>query len=105
MNPVLRFVCTYVAVSVLLGMLLLSEVFPYRPGSIAGWVILFVLAAPVTVAAEWVGGWMHSNPIAVKVERSTQATSFSWKRIGYFLAVSAVYLTVLFALTQKWLNH
>lgn len=55
MKPALRFAAVYVVLSAVLGGLALLQSFPARPTSWVGWLLLFALVLPVTVAAEFVG--------------------------------------------------
>ena len=90
MKSVLRFVAIYFALSAALGAVVLVSSFPARPSSWLGWLGLFVLVIPLTLAGEVVGQSLHRNQIARAVERRTQSKRFSWLRLGYLLALGLV---------------
>lgn len=87
MKPALRFVAAYVLLSAVLGGLALLQSFPTRPTSWVGWLLLFALVIPVTIAAELVGELVFRNPVSQTVERRTKGKSFSWLRILVGLVV------------------
>ena len=90
MKSVLRFVAIYFLLSAVLGAVALVSSFPAWPSSWLGWLGLFALVVPLTLAGELVGESLHRNQIARAVERRTQSKRFSWLRLGYLLAVGLV---------------
>ena len=85
MNRLLRFAAAYVVLSLVLGGLALVQAFPSRPTSWLGWLALFALVVPVTLAGEFVGELLFRNRLSQAVEQRTQQRTFSWLRIGYVL--------------------
>ena len=69
MSALLRFIAIYVGVSAVLAVIALASVWPHRPGSWVGWMVLFVLALPLTLALEYTGDWLFRNRIAQEAER------------------------------------
>ncbi len=55
---VLRFLRLYLVLSLILGGLLLLQIFPVLPSSPFGWVLLFALGVPVTFIGEAVGRFL-----------------------------------------------
>jgi hypothetical protein len=100
MKPALRFVAAYVLLSAVLGGLALLQSFPARPTSWVGWLLLFALVVPVTIAAEFVGEVIFRNPVSQAVERCTKEKSFSWLRILVGLVVMLVVFAALFGLSR-----
>lgn len=71
----------YLAASALLGVLVLLQFYPARPDTWLGWGLLFVLALPLTLAAEFLGTLVFRNPLSQAVERRTREHRFSWLRV------------------------
>ena len=97
MKHALRFAVAYIALSAALGGLALLQSFPARPTSWTGWLLLFALVIPVTVAAEFVGALVFRNPVSQSIERRTKDKSFSWLRILAGLVVMLLVFAVVFA--------
>ncbi len=97
MKPALRFAATCVLLSAVLGGLALLQSFPARPSSWVGWLLLFALVVPVTIAAEFVGELVFRNPVSQAVESRTKDQSFSWLRILAGLVVMLVVFAAVFA--------
>ncbi|UCU98042.1 hypothetical protein [Acidovorax radicis] len=100
MKPAPKFVAAYVLLSAVLGGLALLQSFPARPTSWVGWLLLFALAVPVTIAAEFVGELIFRNPVSQAVERRTKEKSFSWLRILAGLVLMLVVFAAVFCLGQ-----
>lgn len=99
---VARYLLAYLAVSAFLVGLLLLQLFPYRPETIAGWVLLFVLALPITLIGEAIGSWLFSNHLARTVDERTKAQSFSWFRIAYGLATYLIMIAIVGVALVFW---
>jgi hypothetical protein len=82
MKNTFRFVLIYVAISAMLGALILLQSFPARPTTWVGWCLLLVLVLPVSLIGEFVGESLFRNPMNQAVERHTRGKSFSWLRIA-----------------------
>ena len=100
MKPALRFVVAYVLLSSVLGGLALLQSFPTRPTSWGGWLLLFALVVPVTIAAEFVGELIFRNPVSQAVERCTKGKGFSWLRILVGLVLMLFVLAAAFGISQ-----
>lgn len=98
MKPALRFFAAYVLVSAVLGGLALLQSFPARPTSWVGWLLLFTLVVPVTIAAEFVGELLLRNPFTRAVDRRTKDKSFSWLRVLVGLVIMLVVVAAVFGL-------
>jgi hypothetical protein len=86
---------TAIAGGVLGGVAVLQS-FPARPLSWLGWLQLFALVVPVTIAAEFVGELIFRNPVGQVVELRTKDKSLSWLRILVGLAVMLFVFSVVF---------
>jgi hypothetical protein len=99
-KPALRFVAAYVLLSAVLGGLALLQSFPARPSSWVGWLLLFALALPVTIAAEFVGELVFRNPVSQAVERRTKHKGFSSLRVLAGLVVMLVVFAAVFGISR-----
>ena len=95
MKSLLRFATIYIALSTVLGLLALVSSFPARPISAHGWLALFALALPLTLAGEFVGELLHRNRVARAVDERTQGKEISWMRIGYLLCIGLLVAAVV----------
>lgn len=77
----LLLLAAYLAASALLGVLVLLQFYPARPDTWLGWGLLFVVALPLTLAAEFLGALVFRNPLSQAVERRTRGHRFSWLRV------------------------
>lgn len=91
MRQLFRFAGVYLAVSTFAGIALLADTWPLYPRSSVEWILLFVIALPVTVLGEWLAEGLTSNPLSAKVERSRRRVGFSWARVGYYLATYVLF--------------
>jgi hypothetical protein len=92
-SSVLRFIAVYLLVSLLAAAALLVDTWPHYSRSWADWVLLLVIAFPVTVLGDWLTDRALSTSLSLAVEARTKGSRLSWARIGYYLA-----LYVLFAI-------
>lgn len=95
MKTLLRFVTIYILLSTVLALLALVPSFPARPTSALGWLALFALALPLTLAGEFVGELLHRNRVARAVEERTQGKEISWLRLGYLLCIGLLVAAVV----------
>lgn len=100
MKTVLRFVASYVAMSLLLGAVALLSSFPQRPSTWQGWLALFTLIIPITFVVEAVGEVLHRNRVAGAVARHTEGRAFSWLRLAYLLVAGLVVAAAVLLLNQ-----
>ncbi len=82
---ILRIFGLYLAFSVLFGLGWLLDSYPEHPHTPISWIILFVLAVPVTLIAELVGHSLFRNPIARGIEQRTRGKKISMQRMAYAL--------------------
>jgi hypothetical protein len=71
---------------------LLLDIFPHKPNSLAGWLILVIVGIPSWVIIEWFGGIVFSKKLGFKIS----GKPFSGARIIYALAVFLVFLGIMF---------
>jgi len=100
MKSALKFAATYVALSAVLGGLALLQSFPARPASWGGWLLLFALVIPVTIATEYLGEGIFRNPVSQAVERHTKDKRFSLLRILVGLVLMLIVFAAVFGLGQ-----
>lgn len=99
----LRWIAIYLTLTSAAAAVLLLELRPYRPSSLAGWTLFFLAAVPMMLFGEWVGAKLLKNPISAAVERGTQPSTLSWMRIGYLvLLVSIVIFLIALILSLIW---
>ena len=90
MKTAIRVIAIYALLSVILGVAALVQLFPFRPSSWAGWVLLFALVIPATLAGERVGELLFRNRVSAAIERRTRGCGLSWLRIGYVLVLALI---------------
>jgi hypothetical protein len=73
--------------------------YPWHPQTIGGWIAFLLLAAPLVMAAESVGGWLWGNRWARKIESETAGQPLSFRRLAYALLI----MLLIFAATM-WLG-
>ena len=96
MKPALRIAAACALLSAVLGVLALLQSFPARPASCLDWLLLFALALPFTIAAEFVGELIFRSRVSQAVERRTKEKPFSWLRILAALAIMLLVVAVMF---------
>jgi len=101
-KSLLRFLCLYLAINAIAATALLITLWPYRPQSSRGWILLFVIALPVTAIGEWLGESLLKNRMSLAVERATQRSDFSWIRITYVLAMALVVILLVTFIASYW---
>jgi hypothetical protein len=89
----LRFIATYLSVSVLACAALLVDTWPLYPRSILEWALLLVIALPVTVLGDWLSDQALSSAFSLPRRNRTKGPERSWLRIAYQVA-----LYILFAI-------
>jgi membrane protease YdiL (CAAX protease family) len=101
-SALIRFIVLYMFISAIATALLLLQIWPHRPTSLRGWIVLVVIAVPVTVIAEWFGDWLLRNRLSSAVDRATKHSKFSWARIFYVLVVVMVVIAVALLVNSHW---
>lgn len=89
----IRFISIYLIVSIFAAVALLADSWPRHPRSLLQWILLLIIAVPVTALGEWLSGRALSSSLSLAIEARTRGSQLSWLRIGYYLA-----LYVLFAI-------
>ena len=88
MRKLIRYVGAYLALSLVVGLIGLVELYPDLPATPAAWIALFLFALPLWIAGEAIGHFLWNNRIARFVDDATSEKSFSLVRLAYgFLAV------------------
>jgi hypothetical protein len=102
MRNLFRALGVYLGLStaLLLGFVAIS--WPELPSTAAQWLAVFLLALPVQLAGEWVGGGLWNNKLAQSVDRATEHTSFSLLRIGYGVGAILLCIGLGFATLYGW---
>jgi hypothetical protein len=98
----LRILVSYLLVALVASGLLLLNVWPWHPISWRAWLLFVVLAPPVLIAGDWIGGMMLTNPLSRSVDRATARNSFSWLRIAYVLALIVFVLGAASIVRHFW---
>lgn len=103
LSRILRFISIYLIVSVLAAVALLVDTWPIYPRSLLRWILLLIIAVPVSVLGEWLSDGALSCSLSLAVEARTRGSQFSWLRIGYYLALYALYAICAVAILY-WLQ-
>ncbi|HEY4771433.1 MAG TPA: hypothetical protein VIH50_00235 [Steroidobacteraceae bacterium] len=101
-KPLLRFLGIYLTINAIAAVGLLLTLWPYRAASSSGWILLFVIALPVTALGEWLGESFLKNRMSLAVERATQRSNFSWIRIAYVLAMALIVILIVTFIGSHW---
>src|SRR5262245_35664484 len=99
MKRVLTFVILYVLLSAI-AVVGLGGI-PYHPKSFAGWVLLFVLALPLTIVGELIAEFFWRNRVARTI--AARSCALSLLRVGYVFVVVLLFFSAGIAL-QHWLS-
>ena len=73
---------------------LLLDMFPHKPNSLAGWLILVIVGIPSWVIIEWFCGMVFGKKLGSKISDEP----FTGARIIYALAVFLAFLGIMFLL-------
>jgi hypothetical protein len=98
----LRILCTYLLVAATAVVLLLIDLWPWRPSSRFGWLVLALLALPILIAGDWVGDKLLGNPVSHAVDRSTARIELSWLRVAYLLTLVLVLIVTALLFGYFW---
>lgn len=91
LSRILRFISIYFIVSVFAAAVLLANTWPLYPHSLFQWILLLIIAVPVTVLGEWLSDCALSNSLSLAIEARTRGSRLSWLRIGYYLALYVIF--------------
>jgi hypothetical protein len=92
MRKPIRIVGAYLALSLVIGLIGLVELYPDPPSTPLAWIALFLFALPLWIAGEALGHFLWNNRIARFVDDATSEKSFSLLRLAY--GVLAVLLSI-----------
>ena len=96
MSRLAKMIALYIGLSVIAAIGVLIGVFPKHPTTVNGWMLLLVLALPLTIAGELVGEVIWRNRLARAIETNTKDQSLSGLRMLYALiAMLLVFALVL----------
>jgi hypothetical protein len=102
MKRLLRFTGGYLLLNLfIVGFLILFN--GVRPTTTTGWIILFVIALPLWVLAEWVGEKLTSKPVSRSIDDSDKQVSIL--RMMYLLGAMIVCVAVLSGLWAIFGNY
>jgi len=100
-RSVLTFIGLYAALSLVVGVGLLMQVFPWHPRTVTGWILLFGCALPICAAGEWLGGLVFENRFARRLGSSDDPQGLSWARVAYgVIAVACLAILVVVGLSS-----
>jgi hypothetical protein len=102
MQKLIRIVGTYLASSLVLGLMGLAQSYPLLPSTPLEWAALFLLALPVCLAAEMFGRVLWNNRIARFVDDATREQSFSPARIAYGVLAILLLAGLVFGAVYGW---
>jgi uncharacterized membrane protein YqgA involved in biofilm formation len=99
-SRIIKFIGIYLSFSFIaaIGLLILS--FPDIPESPKQWLILFVVALPVTIVGEFIGIGIQKNPLGSHIQNKTKNKEFSWLRIIYALIAMFVVFLVFYLMVK-----
>jgi hypothetical protein len=98
---VLTFLGLYAALSLVVGVGLLLQVFPWHPKTVLGWIVLFGCALPICAAGEWLGSLVFENRFARRLGPSDDPKGLSWARVAYgVIAVTGLAILVVIGLSS-----
>lgn len=86
----------YLSMSAIAAVSVLIGAFPEHPTTLNGWVLLMLLALPLTIVGELVGEIIWRNRIARAVEENTPGQSLSGSRILYALVAMLLLFGLVF---------
>lgn len=91
---ILRIIIGLTFVAAVGSFFILLDVFPHRPNSLAGWLILVGVGVPLWLLLEWLGEVVFSKRVGQRVS----GKPFSGTRILYGLGVFLVFFVGMFLL-------
>jgi hypothetical protein len=98
---VLTFIGLYAALSLVVGVGLLLQVFPWHPRTATGWILLFGCAMPICAAGEWLGSVVFENRFARRLRASDDPKGLSWARVAYgVITVTCLAILVVVGLSS-----
>jgi hypothetical protein len=96
----IRFVLTYLLVAAFAAAALLVDTWPRYPRSVFAWILLLVIALPVTFFGDWLTDQALSTPMSILIDGRPRGVRLTWLRILYYLACYVLFgictVTVLY---------
>jgi len=89
----ISFLSIYLAVSLVIAVGCLIICYPWHPITVIGWILLFLLATPVTLIGQYIGELLTSDKISNKIDPSKSLVSS--ERIVYLLIVSIAFICLI----------
>lgn len=102
MRTAIRFIGIYIGLSVLLGLTWVLFSYPNVPSTRGEWLKVFLLALPLQLAGELLGGLLWNNKASRLVERKTAAASFSFVRILYGVLLMLLLIGLGWGASYGW---
>jgi hypothetical protein len=97
MARLLRIAGIYLGLSVIAALGIVIGVFPKHPTTLNGWLLLLVLALPLTIAGEMLGEAVWRNKLADAVRDNTRGQSLSALRMVYALVAGLLLFAIVTA--------
>ncbi len=82
-----------VGLSVICAIGILIGIYPYRPNSVIGWIVLFLVGLPIVLVGEAVGDRLLENRFVAKMSR--------WARMTYAVILGCILIFGLVVLTKS----
>lgn len=102
MRNTIKFTATYICLSVVLALAWIVFSYPDIPSTAGQWIWVLILAVPIQLACEFLGGLVWNNRVTHIVEQKTAAKSFSLLRILYGLVVFLASALLLLGAGYTW---
>lgn len=90
----IRIIIGFLSLVAFCTVFLLLDIFPHRPNSLAGWLILVIVGIPSWIIIEWFGEIVFSKKLGYRISDKP----FSGVRIIYALVVFLAFLGIMFLL-------
>jgi hypothetical protein len=102
MSALVKFVASYVGLSIFLGVIWAVSLYPDLPSTAAQWFFIFVLALPLQLVLELAGHFVWNNRATHSIEERTAHKSISLLRIVYGLVLLLLCAGVLAGAGWAW---
>jgi hypothetical protein len=90
-SRILRFISIYLIVALFAVVALLVDTWPQYPRSPFQWLLLLIIAYPVTILGDWLSEHALSDSLALVIATRTRSARVSWLRITYYLALYVLF--------------
>lgn len=102
MRTIIKLVGIYIGLSVFLVLTWAIFSYPNIPSSPSAWLWAFLLAIPLQLAFEFLGGLVSNNQVTRFVEQKTAEQSFSLIRILYGVVLFLAYAGLVIGAGYGW---